>query len=442
LAEPSLNVTFSLDGHAVHLGRGLLKGAIARGDLTAETPVLIEQGGVEVYAGPAGASGVLAGLFPEPAAEQEADESEAPGREAPGLDAPGAEPLEAETQVDAVAVDMPPEEVEPQPPEPLARKPAAPPLVPLSPAPSHSARPSSSVRSPDVVREGPGADPGGSPVAGRLFMLAGLLVLAFLVSRCFVGHDRKPAAEPAPAVSDAPAKTVQRRARTKAEPPALAGQAPATERPSPEPRAAEASRAVGPDCAKTRAWAEAMICRTPALADADQELEEVYRRLGERLSEPARTLLIREQRRWALGREQCRRAPEGDACLLDMIGRRTQALQGRMTAEEEPALEEPPPPPADAPRQLRALVWDKAPSLDVAYPPGAADLDGRVRMRCEVLADLKVSCVVTEETPEGRGFGRAALSIFKRARLKPAQEGSAVKPGDWFSYAVSFKPSG
>jgi uncharacterized protein YecT (DUF1311 family) len=444
LAEPSLKVTFSLDGHSVHLGLGLLKGAIARGDLTADTPVLIEQNGLETYAGPAGASAELAGLFPEPVVEPDVQKA-----------SPEPEPDEPEPDEPETAPEVPPEPPVTSwslPPVRIA-DPIAPKSVPSTPppAPPPAPPPPPPPRPPPVAAPNKAAPPPPEPRAksGCLPTIVVLLVMAFIVSRCFGGHDSKPTTE----TSSQPSAASNSTARPEAESRASTPEAPAAETAPTETGQTDESATpadVPPanvslktsfDCAKAKTWSEAMICNAPALADADLELADVYRRLRSSLPVSAQAVLVREQRRWNLNRDLCRAAPEGDACLLDLINRRTQELQKRMSVEEPPAPEQDPPPVVDSPRQLTRPAWDKAPDLHVVYPSGAGNEAGRVAMRCEVLADLKVSCVVTSETPERRGFGKVALSIFRRARLMPEQNGQPVRPGDWFVYVVNFKPS-
>lgn len=54
------------------------------------------------------------------------------------------------------------------------------------------------------------------------------------------------------------------------------------------------------------------------------------------------------------------------------------------------------------------------------FPRGAKTTSGRVSLSCTVLSDTTVSnCHVTEETPEGQGFGEAALKASKTFRMSP-----------------------
>ncbi|RZJ31263.1 MAG: TonB family protein [Brevundimonas sp.] len=100
-----------------------------------------------------------------------------------------------------------------------------------------------------------------------------------------------------------------------------------------------------------------------------------------------------------------------------------------------PATQPQPQPPAA--RVIRSPSWLRQPSGDQmmrAYPGGAlaSGTAGAVSLNCMVEANGNVSgCTVTGETPEGRGFGRAAQSLSRYFRINPrtvdgAAEGSRV----------------
>lgn len=79
-----------------------------------------------------------------------------------------------------------------------------------------------------------------------------------------------------------------------------------------------------------------------------------------------------------------------------------------------------------------------------AYPPEAeaARLSGDVRLRCTVsyLRQLN-ACRVTAETPEGKGFGAAALKMAPFYRLKPTlSDGRPASGGAVIDLGVRFDP--
>lgn len=92
-----------------------------------------------------------------------------------------------------------------------------------------------------------------------------------------------------------------------------------------------------------------------------------------------------------------------------------------------------PTPPAP-PSVIRNPQWVRQPSasqMERAYPRGAAadGVSGRAVLNCSVLASGEVAnCTVTSETPQGEGFGRAALSLSRYFRLSPRTvDGQAVE---------------
>ena len=92
-----------------------------------------------------------------------------------------------------------------------------------------------------------------------------------------------------------------------------------------------------------------------------------------------------------------------------------------------------PTPPAP-PSVIRNPQWVRQPSaaqMDRAYPRGAAaeGLSGSATLSCVVEASGSVTdCTVASETPQGEGFGRAALSLSRYFRLSPRTvDGQAVE---------------
>jgi TonB family protein len=91
---------------------------------------------------------------------------------------------------------------------------------------------------------------------------------------------------------------------------------------------------------------------------------------------------------------------------------------------------EPPPPPPTVPDEPR---WARRPipaDIAAAYPPVAANLGlaGEVSVHCGLSDDGRLKgCKVVSETPQGYGFGQAALSLTGGYRA-PAIQASGVGP--------------
>jgi TonB family protein len=109
-----------------------------------------------------------------------------------------------------------------------------------------------------------------------------------------------------------------------------------------------------------------------------------------------------------------------------------QAAGGR-TPQAEPAAAAPAA--AQSPPVIANPEWERTPlgdELAELYPDRARDEDvnGRVRMRCEVGADARVSnCVILEEIPAGYGFGRASLSAARYFKMRPKTVNAAPVAG-------------
>lgn len=91
-------------------------------------------------------------------------------------------------------------------------------------------------------------------------------------------------------------------------------------------------------------------------------------------------------------------------------------------------------PTAPPPAVIRNPQWLRQPSaaqMERAYPRRAATdgLGGRAVLSCRVTASGEVTnCSVQSETPEGQGFGAAALSLSRYFRLSPRTvDGNAVE---------------
>lgn len=95
----------------------------------------------------------------------------------------------------------------------------------------------------------------------------------------------------------------------------------------------------------------------------------------------------------------------------------------------------PPPQPAVEP------IWDQRPRLEAHdYPPSALSqlISGSAIVRCRFHpSGTPTDCHVESETPEGFGFGAAAVRVVGRGRLDPASlEGMA--DGATFTVRIVF----
>jgi protein TonB len=83
------------------------------------------------------------------------------------------------------------------------------------------------------------------------------------------------------------------------------------------------------------------------------------------------------------------------------------------------------------PVEVLAPHWLERPrDLAAYYPPRALarNIEGAVRLNCLVRTSGLLECAVTSETPQGWGFGEAALRIARAHRMAPAtRDGIAVE---------------
>lgn len=83
------------------------------------------------------------------------------------------------------------------------------------------------------------------------------------------------------------------------------------------------SRAASFDCAKASTAVEKLVCSSPALSRADEELNQVYRNFMADANTESRDHLVLEQRRWLA---QTRNACQDEACLSRAYASRKEAL--------------------------------------------------------------------------------------------------------------------
>lgn len=106
------------------------------------------------------------------------------------------------------------------------------------------------------------------------------------------------------------------------------------------------------------------------------------------------------------------------------------ALAVSATASAQEARIEQVGPPAAPPPTAEALAaplrpdWIKMPTADQMareYPPGTPKgMEATVKLRCVVTArGMAETCKVLDETPFGRGFGRAALKAIRYFQMRP-----------------------
>lgn len=99
---------------------------------------------------------------------------------------------------------------------------------------------------------------------------------------------------------------------------------------------------------------------------------------------------------------------------------------------------------AAEPQTISDPDWDTRPTIEMlarAYPvaPMRLRIQGRTSIRCDV-SDLGVleNCELLSESPEGMGFGEAALGLAHRFRMKPRTVGGEPVAGGVVRIPISF----
>lgn len=152
--------------------------------------------------------------------------------------------------------------------------------------------------------------------------------------------------------------------------------------------------------------------------------------------------------------------PQADPPRIAMVSevvRPPEAPQALRARPEPPAHEREPqqvPTPAPVPAPTPAAttepvivtdpVWITRPRNPERFYPREAfmqGLAGEVVLDCDVDEEGRLACVVASETPEGRGFGDAALRIANAHVMRPASRNGAPARGR-YRMVVPFSPSG
>ena len=93
---------------------------------------------------------------------------------------------------------------------------------------------------------------------------------------------------------------------------------------------------------------------------------------------------------------------------------------------------------------LSRPVWAMAPGFDdvaAAYPAAAGGVDGYVVAHCQVMptGDLK-NCVSVKETPDAKGFAKAALSLTPKFKVMPDLAVSPDRKPLWVDIPIRLPP--
>lgn len=102
------------------------------------------------------------------------------------------------------------------------------------------------------------------------------------------------------------------------------------------------------------------------------------------------------------------------------------------------------PPASSEPVVITSPTWIERPRNPERYYPRAAfmrGVAGEVVLDCDVDVGGRLSCVVASETPEGQGFGEAALRIAGAHVMRPAMQDGAPVRGR-YRMVVPFTPNG
>lgn len=93
-----------------------------------------------------------------------------------------------------------------------------------------------------------------------------------------------------------------------------------------------------------------------------------------------------------------------------------------------------------------AVVWvtrATAQQFSDHYPSSArrAGIAGRVQLTCSITGDLAPNCTVLSETPQGYGFGQAALRVSRSFRARNTLDDGSPAPGANANLNFTFRPA-
>jgi TonB family protein len=95
---------------------------------------------------------------------------------------------------------------------------------------------------------------------------------------------------------------------------------------------------------------------------------------------------------------------------------------------------------------LNGPVWASTATFDDwvrAYPAGAGGVEGYAVAHCEVQKNGALEgCQLIKETPENKGFGRAALMLASRFRVSPEWARAPGNADLWVDVPIRFAPPG
>ncbi|MFT3727037.1 MAG: energy transducer TonB [Terricaulis sp.] len=102
------------------------------------------------------------------------------------------------------------------------------------------------------------------------------------------------------------------------------------------------------------------------------------------------------------------------------------------------------PPPQSGPPDLTGVRWMHRPTrrdFQNAYPRRAlfAGQNGHVTLSCTANSAGGLNCSVTNESPGGYGFGRAALDLSRKFRLEPATPDGRSVAGGQVDLPIEFR---
>lgn len=95
--------------------------------------------------------------------------------------------------------------------------------------------------------------------------------------------------------------------------------------------------------------------------------------------------------------------------------------------------------------QVQSVPWAReqptAAHYRDVYPPLALSegREGEVRLICTITDERKLACDVRSETPEGYGFGEAALALSRRYVVRGENEDARLVAGARVVVPISFR---